>query len=193
MLMLLRLRFASAFRRPHHPRRLKAKALWALRGLDPTGLARAGASHSLSRNRLSTRHLGKVQPPPFLWRGSSLAFIDGSGRGLVLTGTPASYRMARSSNRFFVKGSADFARSRTQVARSLLNSSSMGLPNNPEYTGRLYHLFSSSCVWLSAPGPACVPLFGGMPGFIKPQLAILRSKAPKRNCLHEIKYDGYRI
>ncbi|WP_349628109.1 non-homologous end-joining DNA ligase [Bradyrhizobium lablabi] len=33
-----------------------------------------------------------------------------------------------------------------------------------------------------------------MPGFIKPQLATLRSKAPKgEQWLHEIKYDGYRI
>jgi bifunctional non-homologous end joining protein LigD len=33
-----------------------------------------------------------------------------------------------------------------------------------------------------------------MPGFIKPQLATLRSKAPKGDgWLHEIKYDGYRI
>jgi bifunctional non-homologous end joining protein LigD len=33
-----------------------------------------------------------------------------------------------------------------------------------------------------------------MPGFIKPQLATLRSKAPKGNqWLHEIKFDGYRI
>ncbi len=32
-----------------------------------------------------------------------------------------------------------------------------------------------------------------MPGFIKPQLATLRSKAPKNGYLHEIKYDGYRV
>jgi bifunctional non-homologous end joining protein LigD len=33
-----------------------------------------------------------------------------------------------------------------------------------------------------------------MPGFIKPQLATLRSKAPSGdNWLHEIKLDGYRI
>jgi bifunctional non-homologous end joining protein LigD len=33
-----------------------------------------------------------------------------------------------------------------------------------------------------------------MPGFIKPQLATLRSKAPSgANWLHEIKFDGYRI
>jgi len=33
-----------------------------------------------------------------------------------------------------------------------------------------------------------------MPGFIKPQLATLKSKAPKGDLwLHEIKYDGYRI
>ena len=33
-----------------------------------------------------------------------------------------------------------------------------------------------------------------MPGFIKPQLATLMSKAPKGDqWLHEIKYDGYRI
>lgn len=33
-----------------------------------------------------------------------------------------------------------------------------------------------------------------MPGFIRPQLATLRSKAPKGDLwLHEIKYDGYRI
>ncbi|MCA6097628.1 non-homologous end-joining DNA ligase [Bradyrhizobium australafricanum] len=32
-----------------------------------------------------------------------------------------------------------------------------------------------------------------MPGFIKPQLAMLRSKAPKTGYLHEIKYDGYRV
>ncbi|WFU75207.1 hypothetical protein [Bradyrhizobium sp. CB2312] len=33
-----------------------------------------------------------------------------------------------------------------------------------------------------------------MPGFIKPQLATLKSKAPSgENWLHEIKYDGYRI
>jgi bifunctional non-homologous end joining protein LigD len=33
-----------------------------------------------------------------------------------------------------------------------------------------------------------------MPGFIKPQLATLRSKAPKGpQWLHEIKYDGYRV
>jgi bifunctional non-homologous end joining protein LigD len=33
-----------------------------------------------------------------------------------------------------------------------------------------------------------------MPGFIKPQLATLKSKAPKgEQWLHEIKYDGYRI
>src|SRR5689334_21326228 len=32
-----------------------------------------------------------------------------------------------------------------------------------------------------------------MPGFIKPQLATLRSKAPSGDWLHEIKYDGYRI
>jgi ATP-dependent DNA ligase len=33
-----------------------------------------------------------------------------------------------------------------------------------------------------------------MPGFIKPQLASLRSKAPAGDkWLHEIKYDGYRI
>ena len=34
----------------------------------------------------------------------------------------------------------------------------------------------------------------GMPGFIKPQLATLKSKAPKGDqWLHEIKYDGYRV
>ncbi|MHC4050164.1 non-homologous end-joining DNA ligase [Bradyrhizobium sp. 25ACV] len=32
-----------------------------------------------------------------------------------------------------------------------------------------------------------------MPVFIKPQLATLRTKAPKGDYLHEIKYDGYRI
>ena len=33
-----------------------------------------------------------------------------------------------------------------------------------------------------------------MPRFIKPQLATLRSKAPKGDLwLHEIKYDGYRV
>jgi bifunctional non-homologous end joining protein LigD len=33
-----------------------------------------------------------------------------------------------------------------------------------------------------------------MPGFIKPQLATLKSKAPAgEQWLHEIKYDGYRI
>ena len=32
-----------------------------------------------------------------------------------------------------------------------------------------------------------------MPGFIKPQLATLKSKAPSGEWLHEIKYDGYRI
>jgi bifunctional non-homologous end joining protein LigD len=33
-----------------------------------------------------------------------------------------------------------------------------------------------------------------MPGFIKPQLATLRSKAPKgEQWLHEIKFDGYRL
>src|SRR3954469_361794 len=33
-----------------------------------------------------------------------------------------------------------------------------------------------------------------MPGFIKPQLATLKSKAPKGDqWLHEIKFDGYRI
>ena len=33
-----------------------------------------------------------------------------------------------------------------------------------------------------------------MPGFIKPQLAALRPKAPSGNqWLHEIKYDGYRV
>ncbi|MCP3463047.1 non-homologous end-joining DNA ligase [Bradyrhizobium sp. CCGUVB23] len=32
-----------------------------------------------------------------------------------------------------------------------------------------------------------------MPGFIKPQLATLRMKAPAGDYLHEIKYDGYRI
>ena len=33
-----------------------------------------------------------------------------------------------------------------------------------------------------------------MPSFIKPQLATLKTKAPKgEHWLHEIKYDGYRI
>jgi bifunctional non-homologous end joining protein LigD len=32
-----------------------------------------------------------------------------------------------------------------------------------------------------------------MPGFIQPQLATLKSKAPKGDWLHEIKYDGYRV
>ena len=33
-----------------------------------------------------------------------------------------------------------------------------------------------------------------MPGFIKPQLATLRPKAPKgEQSLHEIKFDGYRV
>src|SRR5512132_3820072 len=33
-----------------------------------------------------------------------------------------------------------------------------------------------------------------MPGFIKPQLATLRTKAPQgEQWLHEIKYDGYRV
>ena len=33
-----------------------------------------------------------------------------------------------------------------------------------------------------------------MPGFIKPQLAILRAKARKGDqWLHEIKFDGYRV
>jgi bifunctional non-homologous end joining protein LigD len=33
-----------------------------------------------------------------------------------------------------------------------------------------------------------------MPGFIKPQLATLKTKAPKGDLwLHEIKYDGYRV
>src|SRR4051794_29438532 len=33
-----------------------------------------------------------------------------------------------------------------------------------------------------------------LPGFIKPQLATLKSKAPKgEQWLHEIKYDGYRV
>jgi bifunctional non-homologous end joining protein LigD len=32
-----------------------------------------------------------------------------------------------------------------------------------------------------------------MPGFIRPQLAILRATAAKGNYLHEIKYDGYRV
>ena len=33
-----------------------------------------------------------------------------------------------------------------------------------------------------------------MPGFIKPQLATLKTKAPQGDqWLHEIKYDGYRV
>jgi bifunctional non-homologous end joining protein LigD len=33
-----------------------------------------------------------------------------------------------------------------------------------------------------------------MPGFIKPQLATLKSKAPKGDrWIHEIKFDGYRV
>jgi ATP-dependent DNA ligase len=33
-----------------------------------------------------------------------------------------------------------------------------------------------------------------MPGFIKPQLATLKSKAPKgEQWIHEVKYDGYRV
>ncbi len=33
-----------------------------------------------------------------------------------------------------------------------------------------------------------------MPGFIKPQLATLKSKAPSgEQWIHEIKYDGYRL
>jgi bifunctional non-homologous end joining protein LigD len=32
-----------------------------------------------------------------------------------------------------------------------------------------------------------------MPGFIPPQLATLKSKAPVDKWLHEIKYDGYRL
>src|ERR1700712_1720283 len=33
-----------------------------------------------------------------------------------------------------------------------------------------------------------------MPGFIKPQHATLKSKAPQgEQCVHEIKYDGYRV
>src|SRR6201988_2674854 len=33
-----------------------------------------------------------------------------------------------------------------------------------------------------------------MPGFIKPQLATLKTKAPQgEQWLHEIKYDGYRV
>jgi bifunctional non-homologous end joining protein LigD len=32
-----------------------------------------------------------------------------------------------------------------------------------------------------------------MPGFIKPQLATLRSNVPTGDWLHEIKYDGYRV
>jgi bifunctional non-homologous end joining protein LigD len=31
------------------------------------------------------------------------------------------------------------------------------------------------------------------PGFIKPQLATLKSKAPKGDYVHEIKFDGYRV
>ena len=44
-----------------------------------------------------------------------------------------------------------------------------------------------------SPGlPGATP--GAMPGFIKPQLATLKSKAPKGpQWLHEIKYDGYRV
>jgi bifunctional non-homologous end joining protein LigD len=39
-----------------------------------------------------------------------------------------------------------------------------------------------------------VPKRVEMPGFIKPQLATLKTKAPKGDqWLHEIKYDGYRI
>jgi bifunctional non-homologous end joining protein LigD len=34
---------------------------------------------------------------------------------------------------------------------------------------------------------------GHAPGFIKPQLATLRTTAPKGDYLHEIKYDGYRV
>jgi bifunctional non-homologous end joining protein LigD len=32
-----------------------------------------------------------------------------------------------------------------------------------------------------------------MPGFIKPQLATLKTKAPSEGYVHEIKYDGYRV
>ena len=32
-----------------------------------------------------------------------------------------------------------------------------------------------------------------MPGFIQPQLATLKARAPSGNWLHEIKYDGYRV
>jgi ATP-dependent DNA ligase len=32
-----------------------------------------------------------------------------------------------------------------------------------------------------------------MPGFIKPQLATPKAKAPKGDRLHEIKHDGYRV
>jgi hypothetical protein len=32
-----------------------------------------------------------------------------------------------------------------------------------------------------------------MPGFIKPQLATLKMKAPSEGWIHEIKYDGYRV
>ncbi|WLB24196.1 non-homologous end-joining DNA ligase [Bradyrhizobium japonicum] len=32
-----------------------------------------------------------------------------------------------------------------------------------------------------------------MPGFIKPQLATLKMKAPSEGYVHEIKYDGYRV
>lgn len=88
-----------------------------------------------------------------------LLFIVGRGSEPVLTGRPASYRIAKSGIRFLVKGSALFANSRTKTARSLLKSSSVGLPNNPEYNRCPYHLLVLSCVWLNVPSPECVPLF----------------------------------
>jgi bifunctional non-homologous end joining protein LigD len=55
-----------------------------------------------------------------------------------------------------------------------------------------------SCVVAKRTKSSGIPAEGakppGMPGFIKPQLATLKSKAPKgEHWLHEIKYDGYRV
>jgi hypothetical protein len=61
--------------------------------------------------------------PPFYWSASACRLIDTGGKGLVLAGF-FSYRTARSSSRLLINGSARLARSRSKLARCLLNSSS---------------------------------------------------------------------
>ncbi|MGY4330996.1 hypothetical protein ACVWWG_005413 [Bradyrhizobium sp. LB7.2] len=117
--------------------------------------------------------------------------IDGSGRGPGLARQTRFLPESEVDQAPLGEGVGFICEVADKIARSLLKSSSMGLPIIPIIVGvRSFVGFELRMVKRAKSLVRAAK--AEMPGFIKPQLATLKMKAPAGDRIHEIKYDGCR-